>query len=466
MEVYAIPIDDKYIIYRPLLRMAFVGNRAMVDLALRLAEHDGAARESDSSETIAYLQQIGFLQPDPTPPPLPGQDFRPTMAVLLMTNRCNLRCVYCYANAGEMPPQDLSLDLAYAIIDQAHQNAVDQGHNRFDICFHGGGEPTYNWSVIQAATRYARDKTLPCRISTVSNGVWSPTQRAWIIDNLDDLTISLDGGPDTQNYQRPLASGEASSAHVMRTIRALDEAGFSYGIRMTATAPWRDRFPEDVRFICENTSCHTIQVEPAFNTQRGEHQESNESQSAEFAEAFLEAFEIAVKAGRHLVYSGARPWLVSQTFCSAPYNALIVNADGNLVTCYEIASDDHVMSKISIIGQVEDTPDGSQVVIDHAARNTIHDLLAHKKATQCRDCFARWSCAGDCYTRSFVADGDTIQPSDARCATNRKLLARLLLWNIMANDGLWRGQRLLSTPFAQTLHQQNAPQDSELTCYP
>jgi hypothetical protein len=42
MEIYAIPVADddsaeKFILYRPLAGLAFVGNRAMADLALAAA---------------------------------------------------------------------------------------------------------------------------------------------------------------------------------------------------------------------------------------------------------------------------------------------------------------------------------------------------------------------------------------------------------------------------------------------
>jgi uncharacterized protein len=276
---------------------------------------------------------------------------------------------------------------------------------------------------------------LPCHVSLVSNGVWSTSQREWILHNLDSLSISFDGIQETQDRQRPFASGRGSFKAVMRTIEALDQAGFSYGIRMTATAPWRGRLPEDVRFICEETGCPAMQVEPAFNTRRGQHQGPTQEESEAFIEAFMEAFEIASQAGRQLTYSGARPWLLAQTFCTAPYGALIVNAGGNLVSCYEIASESHMLAKMSTVGHVIN----SQIVVDEGARSRLLTYLEEKRA-RCRDCFCYWHCAGDCYTRSFVVTGDGLQAPSPRCHMNREITARILLWYIMASDGVWQGQ--------------------------
>lgn len=433
LDISAIPIKDKFIIYRPLLRLAFVGNRPMADLALKVASQESLSTAGVPEDVATFLEAIGFLQPDPSPPSPMDTAYHPATAVLLMTNRCNLRCTYCYAAGGEGPVKDLTPELAQVVIDRVYQNAVDQGQPGFELTFHGGGEPVTAWDTLRKATRYARGKDLACHVSLVSNGVWTARQREWLLHNMDNLSISFDGRQETQDRQRPSASGRGSFKAVMRTIAALDQNKFPYGIRMTATAPWRERLPEDVRFICQETDCPAMQVEPAFNTRRGEHQSPTQEESEAFTDAFMEAFEIAQQAGRQLVYSGARPWLLAQAFCTAPYGALIVNAAGSLVACYEVASHSHPLAHMSSMGRVVD----SQIVENAQAREALMLHLEEKRA-RCRGCFCYWHCAGDCYTRSFFAE--TAESPSPRCAMNREITARILLWYIMAGDGVWRGQ--------------------------
>ena len=440
MEIHIIPVEDvssgdKFIIYRPLVGLAFVGNRAMVDLALALADEAEARHLSanGSGAAMEFLQTIGFLATDPTLLDPVGSAFRPTTAVLLLTNQCQLRCVYCYAAASALSRHDLSPELGYAAIDYVCQTAMELGQSHFDLSFHGGGEPTFAWKVLQACTDYARQKPLPARITLTSNAAWSSSQRDWIIANIDSLSISVDGTPETQNLQRPFVSGRGSSDIVMGNIKALDRHGIPYGLRLTATGPWK-QIPEDMRFICRETRCQVMQIEPAFNSLPGGHGVPEAADCQAFAEAFLEAFEVAVRARRRLYYSGARPGVVTTKFCAAPYNALIVNADGNLVTCYEVDKKTHPLAGISTIGRIENR----QVMIDEAARKRLHTLLDERRAS-CRGCFCYHTCAGDCYTRTFQSGPTGHLAHGPRCDMNRAITREMLLGFISGSRGVWLG---------------------------
>jgi len=447
MEIYTIRVSDtnspdKYIIYRPLAGLAFVGNKAMVDKTKALL--GGRAEAVGQDETAAFLRQIGFLERDPSPP-APIQDgFTPTMAVLLLTNQCQLRCTYCYAAAGESARQELSFELGKTAIDHVCENAQKLGKAGFEICFHGGGEPTLAWKTMEACVHYARQKPLPVKITLQSNGVWPAKKREWLLNNLDSLSLSMDGSPATQDRQRPRISGHGASHDVMQTIAELDKRKFAYGIRMTATAPW-ENFPRDVRYICESTQCPSIQVEPAFNTQRGGHGNPDLEEARAFAQAFLEASDIATKSGRELVYSGARLGKVTSAFCMAPYNALIVGGNGRLVTCYEVTSDSHPLSKLSNIGRVE----CGSIQVDQPARQSLHTKMAKRRAI-CKDCFCYWSCAGDCYARTFDAGDEGYLQYGARCESNRFILEGLLLDAIAEGDGVWYDPARHFTATSQT----------------
>lgn len=161
MELHLIPLDqeqgDRYILYRPLLRLALFGNRSMARQALRYGNSPPAAEELEEQEALQFLDQIGFFEPDP---PSPKIQTSLSHTILLLTNRSQMRCSYGYAAAGEALPQKLSLETGKAAIDRVHEQAVMDNRAEYRIDFHGGGEPTIEWETLQELVQYARHKSV------------------------------------------------------------------------------------------------------------------------------------------------------------------------------------------------------------------------------------------------------------------------------------------------------------------
>lgn len=434
MELHLIPVEaaegERLILYRPLIQLAFIGNRAMAALAQRYAESSAVSMEPQEQEAIQFLDRVGFFTPDPQPMPI---EATLTSAVLLLTNRCQLRCAYCYAAGGEGTPRFLQIETGKKAIDLVHEQAEAHGMSEFRVDFHGGGEPTLEWETLQTLVQYARQKSLPARISVTSNLIWSEAQADWLMGHLDFISVSMDGSPATQDRQRPRRNQKPSSAIVMQNIRRLDEDAFHYGIRMTACAPWT-HLKEDVRYIIENTRCRAMQVEPAFNIQRGSHNQPADDEANAFIGAFLEAYELVRSNQANLTYSGARPTTTASTFCTAPFNALVINPENQVVACYEITDAQHPFAGITTFGEVTE----GELRLDQAARERFWTLLSERFAS-CRDCFCHWTCAGDCFARAFAPGPGGHLSKNLRCFINREITRFLLLDLIRSSGGVWRG---------------------------
>lgn len=430
IEMHAIEFEDKYILYRPLAGLAVVGNLALYECAKRKAEEGDASIEGEAD---AFLSEAGFLSPDPAPPPeAKAPDSRAGLraaAVLLMTGECNLRCRYCYARGGEGAPAVLDYESARAAIDCACEGAAASGLDSFSLSFHGGGEPTLNREVLERAVAYARGLELPCRISMTSNGIWEDETRDFILKNIDELNLSFDGVEEVQNSQRPGLGGAPSFDRAMQSIAALDAAGIRYGIRMTTTDEWIEELPRSVAMLCERTACRVIQVEPSFSNRRGDYVDPSPEQGEPFVRMFLEAFDIATARGRSIVYSGSRPWLVSQEFCRAPREAVIVTPEGDLVACFEVYGREHPHFRHFAIGAVVE---GHALVDEEregaflTSRDSRHD--------RCRGCFNYRHCGGDCDSRYLSSTGGT----EGRCAVNKAITRGLLARYIERGEGLYR----------------------------
>lgn len=427
MEFYAIPFEGQYILYRPLPGIAFIGNRAMANhIRRRLRSDDGLV----ASEVDSFLAAIRFLDPDPPSPPnwLPADLHQPTQAVLLLTNECNLRCTYCYAHGGEGPSRKMPLKLATRAVDAAHDHAHALRRCDYSVAFHGGGEPTLSADVLRGVVDHALGKSLPCRLSVATNGVWSDAMRRFVLEHFANVTLSCDGLPSVQDRQRPRSDGVGSADAVMETVQALDEANMPYGIRMTVTPESMPALADSVAFLCERSRCQSIQVEPCYTASRGAHADPTPVQAKMFIAAFGQAFEVACRAKRLLTYSGARPWAIASCFCRAAEEALIVTPEGDVVVCFETCDRSHPLHGKCVIGHVS-----SRVVIDVPTLRAFQERQQRRRG-DCRGCFCYWHCGGDCLTRCVVSSGTR----RVRCLVNRTLTRDLLAWNISQSHGLWR----------------------------
>lgn len=444
MKLYTIPYKDKVIVYRPLQQLAFIGNRAMARLCEEFV-HKGPEAGQPDDEVGRFLRTVGFFEEDvlPVREGPDCDDFRPTTCVLFLTNACNLRCIYCYAHGGgKKSPELLPRALSRAAIDLVCRKALELGHDHYSLCFHGGGEPTMAWSSLRDCVAYARQSPLRATINLTSNGVWTENQRAWILDNIDEISLSFDGLPSIQDKQRPRKNGRESHSSVVKAMQALDRRGKAYGVRVTVTDMGIERIPGMIDYLCQESGAQAFQVEPAFAHGRAREAQADLRQHDSFAVRFMKGYDIASRHGRHMYYSGARPWLLTNRFCDAFTSALIVGPDGFLTACYEICSRQHELARDFIFGAMDAS---GKIRIVPGVRK---DLLAkvEERRQGCQHCFCFYHCAGDCPSKTLSMRAGGHLQYGIRCELNRAITKELLVRYIGVGDGVWQGNRAMRLP--------------------
>lgn len=432
---------DMYLVHAPEKPLTFVCNRSMVDFIKSLCKTGVHVHDETYRSSFQLLDKIGFFQQNKRRLPEIEENsiFKPCIGVILVTNSCNLSCIYCYATPNSAKPKIISSQTGKQLIDIVANNAISMKASSFSICFHGGGEPTIPAAQhrVLELIKYAKSKELPCNISLTTNGYWSEEDaEIYLTSGITEISLSCDGIEEIQNRQRPTIQGTESFSRVFSTIKAIEKKGMPYGIRFSVMDESITNLPESIKYFCENTACNVFQVEPVFG--HGKAKESYLKNNTRFVKAFFEAYDIASTYGRTIYYSGARPAVFTNKFCSALDSALIVNQDNDLTSCYEVFGKEHELSGLFMYGKMNSEGD---LMIDTKIREMLAATISLRQA-EClkKRCFCYYHCAGDCPPKTVKSVASGADVFSARCKLNRSITKGLLLRNIESAGGVWHGE--------------------------
>ncbi len=432
-SVYTIPIGDKFLIYAPLKHMAFIGNEA---LAKAVGYHLENKKDNSYSkhELIVSLHKTGLFEPDIVKSSrcTDNQQFHPTLCILMPTTACNLSCTYCYAAYKGKKESALKWQVAKKAIDTAYNNSVTFSKRKFALSFHGGGEPTLPQDLFFTASLYAKSLDPDCSISVTTNAVWDKEFRERALNLLSEISISFDGNEATQNHQRPHKSGDGTFLRVMKTIDDIEKRKIPYGIRMTVTKTSLAKLRSNVEFLIDRTSCKSFQVEAVYDQGRAAGAGLKIDDVDAFTEAFLDVYHFARDKGRSVYYSSVRPHLITDTFCTATSDALIVTSAGELTACYEVFDRSHILSDDFITGYI-DLKEG--IVLYPGKREALLKKISDNR-DRCQNCFCYYHCAGDCPPKAFMSH---LSNDKFRCLVTQSITREILLDKIMESDGFWQG---------------------------
>lgn len=429
-DIFSIPYKDNFIVYAPLKKAAFLANRDAVDCISAIIKGSNTGLEKRNQKTlITMLTASGIINGEPGFPPAYEKKkvFKPLHGTIFPTSDCNLRCVYCYANAGE-EKRYMQWETAKAAIDFVAGNAVELKCREFTVGFHGGGEPMSAAPMIQRCVAYSKEfasrNNLSVKFTGASNGVLSGEQIQWIASNLQWINISFDGPRDIQNAQRPLADGTGSFESVFKTVKKFEELNVAYGLRATITDMSVGRMPELVDFFCSNFKVKSLHFEPLHGCGRCASSGWQQPDAYAFTEGFLKAKQQAKKYGVRMYYSGASIISLRTSFCGAAGSNFCVTPDGHVTACYEVPSIHDAKASLFVYGEYDKKTRQFNIDIDkiNALGSTTVNNMPH-----CKDCFGKWHCAGDCFVKALLPESPGTRGVSYRCKINRELMQQELV---------------------------------------
>jgi uncharacterized protein len=356
-------------------------------------------------------------RPDPVHAFTPRSDAVKTL-VLYPTSSCNLRCVYCYATSGPGSGPRLSPEHALMAIDDFFAR-MSPDVEAVALTFHGGGEPTTNFGVMEKSWRHFRAladaRGLRASVSTITNGTFGPAVLRVLSEPEWSVVVSYDG--PRQADQRPTAAGTDSRSRVIVNLQALREAGKHISTRATLTRdglPYLNALVEDAAEV----GIATMQVEPASLVGRGANLLDGPPEPLEFAEAFLDAFRLGLKLGVNVTtaaHSHAR--VGDGRHCGAISGLTALTPDAFVSACVE-ATDGKDPEDPFIIGTLDTITSRLEIwpVREQKLQSRIGYDMPH-----CSTCYMVDTCAGGCASRARARHGSAFVRDESHCAISRRV---------------------------------------------
>jgi len=412
-DIFVIPLSkNRYIVYAPKTKFIFLTDRKSLP---NLSSYFKKLGKKQSKNLKNKVKASTITS---------KQKFDNYGMTLCITTDCNLRCIYCYASGGDRKKY-MDFKIAKAAIDFGLSKIKKGG--RYNLSFHGGGEPFVAFDIMKKCTEYAKEKCkkrgIRLSLSSATNGVLSNEQLDWIIKNKMHLNISFDGTPDIQDSQRPLAGGKPSHLFVENTVKKLNRSKINYGVRATITKLGVKKMDEIVDYF-HKLGVKSMHFEPVFECGRCLKTKTSSPDPMIFVKNYIKAFELAEKYGMSLYYSAGTIRKFTNTFCGAAGENFFVTSDGYITSCLEVMHKDDPASKVFFYGRFDEKK--GRFVIDKKRLNLLKSRTVDK-IKNCQSCFSKWHCAGDCLVKSWRENGTLFKVNEKRCVINRELVKYVLL---------------------------------------
>lgn len=326
---------------------------------------------------------------------------------ICLTYNCQMRCNYCSFESEEKggEARSLTADDAIAYVRKAMRDILTNElltgkRPPLQVIFTGGGEPTYDWALFQTVVSHivemARRNDIEYSVEITTNGMLSEEQIAFIAGNVNQVMLSFDGLPDTQNANRRVGGRAASFEIADRSIRAFNKYGTRLFLRSTIWQKDFERMTDMAKFVCANYDFADWSVMPAMPQGRAlSGDDFMETPPTDFFDSYIAALRYVRREypEKHMstpVFpNGETTYFCGALFTMCPW--LLPN--GKIVSCLE------AYGNVSHIGEVS----GGAVKFYDAFENRIAPVV-RRLYDECGDCAAFRFCRGNCPLEAMTAD--------------------------------------------------------------
>jgi len=334
-----------------------------------------------------------------------------------VTDRCNLRCAYCYLPHMS---RDTSLSTGYAIVNSIFRSALNHAYSGLKIKY-AGGEPFLRFPFILQIHDYilshASAENLQIDGIILSNGMLLTGKKVEQMRALGlRLMISMDGIGKFHDCQRPQVNGKGSYTSVANAIEMACSNGLIPHISITVSNRNIDGLADTVAWMLERELPFNINL---YRPNQYSHSEENLAlDNQRIINGILSAFRVIE---HHLPKYSLLNSLLDisnlaiphQRPCTAGQDYLVFDPDGRVARC-----------QMDMDHTITDCTSCDPLAAIRMAEPELTNPSVDDKS-ECQECEWRYACAGGCSLQAHRLTGK-YQGKSPNCSTYKTLFPEII----------------------------------------
>lgn len=265
------------------------------------------------------------------------------MLKLLLTNRCNLNCCYCYERCKKNNVLDIvvgkkAIDLYFGLLLKSYKDMAT-----IPIVYHGG-EPLLEFSLMKDLTEYANEKICKldnkkvknCNFSFTTNGIlFNDKMYDFFIENNFNISISIDGKQKTHDLNRVDYSKKGTFAKVISKANELNTVfGNKVKVRMTVTPDTIADLSQNVIWLIEEGYTNIGIVLDYFADWTGK-LENIDEEFKRLQKIYITYHKNNKKLSIDIFDGKINSYIIKEkpSYCNAGFGSITVDADGIIYPC-------------------------------------------------------------------------------------------------------------------------------------
>ena len=403
---------------------SFAGNNDAAVISQLSADYKQADLQEALDELHKLIDMGQLFAPNIEVPPVFADKGLVKSMCLLVAQDCNMRCKYCFADAGEYGDADktlMSKEVGEAAVEYIIKHSGKRKHCEIDFF---GGEPLVNLSVVKHITAYVRKREQETgkifKLTLTTNGLaLNDDSIAFLNDNNISVVISLDGRKETHDRIRPDAGGNGTYDRIVPKFKKLlaGRNNENYYMRGTYTKYDLD-FTKDVLSMADE-GFDILSMEPVVTKGDVPYAITKADLPEIFAEydRLVEAYMQRRRAGKGFFFFHFNvdlndgPCVAKKlSGCGAGHEYYAVSAHGDLYPCHQFVGRDKYL-----LGNVFDGVKNTEMPNHFRNCHVLNKEL-------CRECWARFFCSGGCHANADLFNNDIYKPYELGCELQKKRL--------------------------------------------